>query len=79
MRDLRVERERSALLYASATTERQRLQAVFDHSPEGILFVEKASIPHLLLNPAAVALLGPVLPGTDLRTYLTICPIYRPD
>jgi DNA-binding response OmpR family regulator/signal transduction histidine kinase/CHASE3 domain sensor protein len=67
MRDLQVERERTAELAQQARAERQRLQTLFDHSPEGLVFAEAPAGQLSLLNPAAAALLGPILPDQPLR------------
>ncbi|HMQ30840.1 MAG TPA: response regulator [Chloroflexaceae bacterium] len=45
-------------LFAAAQTERQRLQAIFDHSPAAILVVEAPDGRAAMVNPAAQALLG---------------------
>jgi two-component system KDP operon response regulator KdpE len=52
-------------LYEAAQTERLRLRAVFDHSPEGFL-VADASGAVVLTNSAAQRLLGPLDPGATL-------------
>jgi CHASE3 domain sensor protein/nitrogen-specific signal transduction histidine kinase len=78
MRDLQAERERTAALAREARTERQRLQAVFDHSPEGIVFAEAPIGQISLANPAAVALLGPPVLGAGLRAQRWVECVYRP-
>jgi DNA-binding response OmpR family regulator/signal transduction histidine kinase/CHASE3 domain sensor protein len=78
MRDLQAERERTAALVREARTERQRLQAVFDHSPEGIVFAEAPTGQISLANPAAVALLGPPVSGAGLRAQRWVGCVYRP-
>jgi PAS domain S-box-containing protein len=77
MQALDVERERTAQLAREARAERQRLQAVFDHSPEAILYVEAPDGIIRLTNPAAAELLGPELQG-DLSQHPLIRRIFRP-
>jgi two-component system KDP operon response regulator KdpE len=66
MHALQSARERAATLAQDARAERQRLQAVFDHSPEGLVMAEAPHGQISLANPAALALLGPIAPGVDL-------------
>jgi DNA-binding response OmpR family regulator/signal transduction histidine kinase len=77
MHALQRERERVAALAQEARVERQQLQAVFDHSPEGLVM---ASAPHgqiSLANPAAQALLGPTPPDADLRAQPWVQRVFR--
>lgn len=50
----------NTLLFATVQAERQRLQAVFEHSPEGIVVAEAPDGQIALLNPAASKLFGPL-------------------
>jgi DNA-binding response OmpR family regulator/signal transduction histidine kinase len=68
MRALQSARERAAALAQDARVERQRLQAVFDHSPEGLVMAEAPHGRISLANPAAQALLGAITPDADLRS-----------
>jgi DNA-binding response OmpR family regulator/signal transduction histidine kinase len=67
MRALQRERERAAALAQEARTERQRLQTVFDHSPEGLVVAEAPFGQISLANPAALTLLGSITPDVDLH------------
>jgi PAS domain S-box-containing protein len=76
LRNLEAERGRTArladevrALYEVAQTERQRLQTVFDHSPEGILVAEAPEGRIVLANHAAESLLGPLGPGAPLTPH----------
>nr|MDQ2998611.1 CHASE3 domain-containing protein [Chloroflexota bacterium] len=77
-RALQLERERAAALAQAASVDRQRLQTVFDHSPEGLVVAEAPHGQIGLANPAAVALLGSIEPGSELRTQPWLQRIYRP-
>jgi DNA-binding response OmpR family regulator/signal transduction histidine kinase len=67
MNALQSAREHASALAQEARAERQRLQAVFDHSPEGLVMAEAPHGRISLANPAAQALLGPITPEADLR------------
>ncbi|WP_217352470.1 ATP-binding protein [Candidatus Viridilinea mediisalina] len=56
----------NTLLFATVQAERQRLQAVFEHSPEGIVVAEAPDGQIALLNPAASKLFGPLEPNASL-------------
>jgi DNA-binding response OmpR family regulator/signal transduction histidine kinase len=66
-RALQSERERTAILAQEARVERQRLQTVFDHSPEALVMAEAPSGRISLANPAAQTLLGLASTDADLR------------
>jgi two-component system, OmpR family, KDP operon response regulator KdpE len=74
---LQTARERAARLAQEARTERQRLQTVFDHSPDGLLFVEAPHGTVGLANPATITLLGPLPVGTGLRAQPWTARVYR--
>lgn len=78
MRALDVERARAAALAQEARTDRQRLQTVFDHSPDGILLAEAPDGAVSLANPAALALLGPLPMQTPLRDQTWAQRLFRP-
>ncbi|GAB4193478.1 MAG: hypothetical protein OHK0022_08420 [Roseiflexaceae bacterium] len=75
LRDARV---RADQLAQQARTERRRLQAVFDHSPEGMVVVDAPSGLLRLANPAAVALLGPLDADVPLRRQPWTGRLFRP-
>jgi DNA-binding response OmpR family regulator/signal transduction histidine kinase len=77
MRALQSARERAAALAQEARVERQRLQAVFDHSPEGLVMAEAPEGQISLANPAAVALLGLPTPNADLGAQLWTGRVFR--
>ncbi|MEP7188363.1 MAG: ATP-binding protein, partial [Roseiflexaceae bacterium] len=77
-RALQLERERATALAQAASVDRQRLQTVFDHSPEGLVVAEAPHGQIGLANPAAVALLGSIEPGSELRAQPWLQRIYRP-
>ena len=78
MRALQAERERAAALAQAASVDRQRLQTVFDHSPEGLMVAEAPQGQIGLANPAALALLGTIEPEGALRAQPWLQRIYRP-
>jgi DNA-binding response OmpR family regulator/signal transduction histidine kinase/CHASE3 domain sensor protein len=75
---LQAERERTTVLAQDARAERQRIQTVFDHSPQGLIFAEAPGGRLSLANPAATALLGAIPPDTDLREQPWVRRTYRP-
>jgi DNA-binding response OmpR family regulator/signal transduction histidine kinase len=77
-RALQAERERTAALAQEARAERQRIQTVFDHSPQGLIFAEAPGGRIRLANPAATTLLGPIPSDADLRTQSWVRRVYRP-
>jgi len=59
----------NADLYETIRREQQRLQVIFDQSPEGILFAESEGGTIVLANDTARVLLGtPIQPGEPLPT-----------
>jgi DNA-binding response OmpR family regulator/signal transduction histidine kinase/CHASE3 domain sensor protein len=78
MRALQDERERAGGLAQAARAERQRLQTVFDHSPEGLIFAEAPDGRIGLANPAAGALLGPIALDSSVRMQRWTQRIFRP-
>lgn len=78
MRELAAAREQAAALADQARTERRRLQAVFDHSPEGIVFAEAPRGRIVLANRAAVALIGPEWSGMIPDQHPLIGRVYWP-
>jgi two-component system KDP operon response regulator KdpE/two-component system response regulator VicR len=78
MRALQAEHERANALAQEARAERQRLQTVFDHSPEGLIFAEAPSGQIVLANPAATALIGHVRAGEQLDAQSWVRRVYRP-
>jgi two-component system KDP operon response regulator KdpE/two-component system response regulator VicR len=77
-RALQAERQRAAALAEQASAERQRLQTVFDYSPEGLVFAEAPGGQIRLANPAAAALLGEIAPDAALRAQPWVRRVYRP-
>lgn len=77
MRALQAERERAATLAEAASIDRQRLQAVIDHSPEGLVVAEAPHGRISLANPAAIALLGPIDIGSDLQSQPWLGRLFR--
>ncbi len=75
LRDARVQADSLA---QQARAERRRLQAVFDHSPEGMVVVDAPSGLLRLANPAAVALLGPLDTDVPLRRQPWVGRLFRP-
>jgi CHASE3 domain sensor protein len=78
MQALEAERARASDLAQAARNERQRLQTVFDHSPEGLIFAEAPDGRIALANPAATVLIGAVPAGTALREQAWVRRVYRP-
>jgi DNA-binding response OmpR family regulator/signal transduction histidine kinase len=75
---LQAERGRTSALVEEARAERQRLQTVFDHSPEGLIFAEAPGGRIGLANPAATALLGAIPSDVGLRAQPWVRRVYRP-
>ncbi len=70
----------NARLYEALGADRQRLQAVFDQSPEGLIFAEAETGAIALANHAARALLGEdELAGRQLRDPGLVARFVRPD
>ncbi|HEU4328509.1 MAG TPA: response regulator [Roseiflexaceae bacterium] len=78
LHQLRDARVRADSLAQQARAERRRLQAVFDHSPEGMVVVDAPSGRLRLANPAAVALLGPLDTDVPLRSQPWVSRLFRP-
>lgn len=68
----------NARLYAEAATERQRLQVIFDHSPEGLVVAEAPQGRLALINHSAHALLGDLPPDASLHDHLLAGRAFRP-
>jgi DNA-binding response OmpR family regulator/signal transduction histidine kinase/CHASE3 domain sensor protein len=77
MRALQSARERATALAQEARVERQRLQTVFDHSPEGLVMAEAPHGQISLANPAAQALLGMLTPDAGLRAQAWTQRVFR--
>jgi DNA-binding response OmpR family regulator/signal transduction histidine kinase/CHASE3 domain sensor protein len=68
----------NTMLFATAQAERKRLQAVFEHSPEGLVVAEAPDGQITLLNPAAAELFGALPIDASLRQHpLTGC-VHQP-
>lgn len=59
----------NTLLFATVQAERQRLQTVFEHSPEAIVVAAAPDGQLALLNPAATKLFGPLEAEASLREH----------
>lgn len=68
----------NAQLYAQAHTERQRLQAIFDHSPEGLVVANAPDGRIILANQTARALIGDLESHANLLEHLLSGRIYLP-
>ncbi|MBX0329672.1 response regulator [Oscillochloris sp. ZM17-4] len=68
----------NARLYAEAATGRQRLQAIFDHSPAGLVVAEAPEGRLALVNHRAHALLGDLAPDATLRAHPLVGRAFRP-
>ncbi len=69
----------NAELYETVIDERQRLQVIFEQSPEGIIFAEAESGAVVLANQAARALMGDPLPPGALPSPAVEARLYRPS
>jgi DNA-binding response OmpR family regulator/signal transduction histidine kinase/CHASE3 domain sensor protein len=69
----------NARLYEALSADRQRLQAIFDQSPEGILFADAESNTIMLANQAAMQLLDDSLSGRELNDPALIGRFLRPN
>lgn len=68
----------NAQLYATAQTERQRLLAIFEHSPEGIIVAEAPDGRIVLANPTARTLTGELGPSATVYEHPLAGRVYRP-
>jgi PAS domain S-box-containing protein len=59
----------NTILFATAQAERQRLQTVFENSPEGIVLIDAPDGQIALLNPAAKELFGELPPNANLNDH----------
>ncbi len=70
----------NAGLYENLSRDRQRLRAIFDQSPEGVIFAEAESAAIVLANQAALNLLGDgELTGRKLTEPSLVGQFLRPD
>lgn len=68
----------NARLHAEVQAERQRLLAIFDHSPAGILVAEVADGRIVLANPIARSLTGELSLGTNVYAHPLAGRVFRP-
>ncbi|MEM8531787.1 MAG: ATP-binding protein [Chloroflexota bacterium] len=76
-RDVQQAREQTLKLAEQAREEGVRLQSIFDHSPDGILFVAAPQGQIVMANHAAVALIGSTHTHVELQAHPMINRIYR--
>ena len=76
-RDVQQAREQTLKLVEEARAEGVRLQSIFDHSPDAILFVSAPQGQIVMANHAAVALIGSTHIHAELQYHPMINRIYR--